>query len=80
MWYSYRGGPLSEKYTIGYAESLNGEDWVRKDNLIFINRSGDNWDKEMICYREFLNIIMKFMLYNGNAYGKTGIGLLKLSM
>lgn len=81
MWYSYRGGPLSEKYFIGYAESLNGEDWVRKDNLIFINRSGDNWDKEMICYpRVFKYNNEKFMLYNGNAYGKTGIGLLKLSM
>ena len=42
---------------------------ARKDNLIFINRSGDNWDKEMICYpRVFKYNNEKFMLYN--AYGK----------
>lgn len=79
MWYSFRGGPSSEKYTIGYAESLNGEDWVRKDNLIYINRSGDYWDEKMICYpRVFKYNNEKYMLYNGNAYGKTGIGILKL--
>lgn len=80
MWYSYRGGPFSEKYTIGYAESINGEDWERKDDMIFLNRSGESWDKEMICYpRVFKYKNDTFMLYNGNAYGKTGVGLLKLA-
>ena len=81
MWFSYRGGPHSEKYTIGYAESSNGEDWERKDHLITINNSGENWDKEMICYpRVFQYKSETYMLYNGNSYGKTGIGILKLTI
>ena len=77
MWYSYRGGPYSEKYRIGYAESSDGILWNRKDDIITTERSNEKWDSDMICYPYIFNHQNeKYMLYNGNDYGKTGIGLL----
>lgn len=75
MWYSYRG----ESYRIGFAVSDNGIDWIRKDNLAGIDKSSAGWDSEMICYA---NVFMwknyLYMLYNGNGYGKTGLGLARI--
>lgn len=72
MWYSYRG----ENYKIGYAESKDGLKWERKDEEAGINTSESGWDSEMIEYPFiFDHNRMKYMLYNGNGYGKTGIGL-----
>lgn len=76
MWYSYRGGPYSEKYRIGYAESVDGIEWNRMDNLINIEKSQDGWDSDMQCYPFIFDYKNnRYMLYNGNEYGKTGIGL-----
>jgi len=76
MWYSYRGGKISENYRVGYAESANAIDWQRKDDLVGLSTSENSWDSEMICYPyvfDFEN--NRYMLYNGNGYGKTGFGL-----
>ena len=71
MWYSYRG----KRYKIGYAESKNGIDWIRKDELAGITTSEFGWDSEMICYSfVFKNKEKMYMLYCGNNYGDTGIG------
>jgi hypothetical protein len=79
MWYSYRGGPKSEQYRIGYAESTDGINWMRKDYVINFMLSGDNWDSEMACYPfVFKYKNSTYMLYNGNNYGRTGIGMAKL--
>ena len=72
MWYSYRG----HSYRIGYAESANGLTWERKDEEVGIEVSESGWDSEMICYPHvFKHNRQKYMLYNGNGYGKSGIGL-----
>ena len=72
MWYSYRG----EAYRIGYAESKDGLSWVRKDDESGINVSESGWDSEMVAYPYvFQSHNKQYMLYNGNGYGKTGIGL-----
>jgi len=72
MWYSYRG----KNYRIGYAESLNGKDWVRKDTEVGIDVSPQGWDSEAISYPHvFEHENRLYMLYNGNSYGKTGFGL-----
>jgi len=72
MWFSYRGAA----YRIGYAESRNGTDWTRLDERAGIDVSPDGWDSEMICYASvFRHGDDWYMLYNGNGYGKTGIGL-----
>ncbi len=72
MWYAYRG----ESYRIGYAESDDGISWQRKDALVGIDVSTTGWDSEMIEYPYILDHKAKrFMFYNGNGYGKSGIGL-----
>ncbi len=72
MWYSYRG----ENYRIGYAESSDGIHWERKDDHVGIDVSASGWDAEMITYPFiFDHDGQRYMLYNGNGYGKSGIGL-----
>lgn len=72
MWYSHRGAA----YRIGYAESENGIDWNRRDALAGISVSETGWDSEMIEYPHvFQHDGQTFMLYNGNGYGATGVGL-----
>ena len=72
MWYSFRGG----SYRIGYAESADGIHWERKDGQVGIDVSDSGWDSEMICYPNvFDHLGRRYMLYNGNGYGKTGMGL-----
>ena len=71
MWYSYAG----KNYKIGYAESINGHDWKRKDDFSGIKTSKSGWDSEMIEYPfVFRHKGTKYMLYNGNNYGKSGFG------
>lgn len=76
MWYSYRAGPTADTYRIGYAESENAVDWFRKDEEIDFDVSDKGWDSEMICYPYIFDYGgNRYMLYNGNGYGKTGFGL-----
>jgi hypothetical protein len=81
MWYSYRGGPFSENYKIGYAESSDGFQWNRKDHCISFLPSTENtaWDHEMECYPFIFDYLGKrYMLYNGNGYGQSGFGIAEL--
>lgn len=72
MWYSCRG----KSYRIGYAESQDGVCWKRKDAEAGIDVSASGWDADMIAYPfVFDHDGARYMLYNGNGYGKTGIGL-----
>jgi len=72
MWYSYRG----DSYRIGYAESPDALQWTRKDDLAGIDVSLEGWDSESVEYPFiFDHKGQRYMLYNGNAYGKTGFGL-----
>ena len=72
MWYSFRG----DRYRIGYAESADGLAWERRDHEAGIEAAAAGWDSEMICYPcVFARSGREFMLYNGNDYGRTGIGL-----
>jgi len=71
MWYSY----AIDKYRIGYAESKDGICWVRKDEEAGIDVSESGWDSEMVCYPfVFEHKGRKYLLYNGNGYGKSGLG------
>ena len=73
MWYSIRF--VEKLYRIGYAESLDGLDWKRKDNLAGIDVSDSGWDSEMICYPSIIDIKGKrYLFYNGNDNGKNGFG------
>jgi len=72
MWYSFRG----KSYRIGYAESEDGSDWRRLDGRVGFDVSKTGWDSEMIEYPYiFDHKNQRYMLYNGNGYGKTGFGI-----
>lgn len=76
MWFCSRGTKEIPTYRIRYAESHDGLNWIRKDEEVGIDVSEDGWDSEMICYPFiFDHKGMRYMLYNGNSYGKTGFGL-----
>ena len=78
MWFSYRSG-TGEKYRIGYAEGKDGKAWRLALNEVGIDVSADGWDSEMIEYPfVFDHKAQRYMLYNGNGYGKTGFGLAML--
>lgn len=75
MWYSHRGA----SYRIGYAESADGRTWTRKDAQAGIDVSSGGWDSEMIEYPHVFDVGReRYMLYNGNGYGRTGFGLARL--
>ncbi|AOB33089.1 hypothetical protein AKI39_23555 [Bordetella sp. H567] len=74
MWFSYRGP--NTKYRIGYAESADGHLWRLDLENAGIDVSASGWDSEMIEYPcVFDHLGVRYMLYNGNSYGKTGFGL-----
>lgn len=80
MWYCFRGsvGYRTDKkqaYRLGYAESRDGIHWDRRDAEVGIERSADGWDSVMMEYPYvYEHKGRKYLLYNGNGFGKTGIG------
>lgn len=76
MWFSSRATEITDAYRIRYAESRDGINWIRKDDEVGIDVSAEGWDSEMIEYPfVFDHKGNRYMLYNGNGYGKTGFGL-----
>jgi hypothetical protein len=84
MWYSYRGGidyrtDINASYRIGYAESVDGVSWTRMDECVGIDVSPEGWDSAMIEYPHVVAYRgTKFMFYNGNRFGESGIGYAEL--
>lgn len=75
MWFSFRSG-AGEKYRIGYARSEDGINWTLDLKNSGIDVSPSGWDSEMIEYPFVVDHNgARYMLYNGNGYGKTGFGL-----
>lgn len=82
MWYSrrdlrsFRLDPHNG-YRGGYAESYDGINWERLDDLLGLDISPDEnaWDSQAIAYPYVVTIKNKqIMFYNGNGFGKTGFG------
>jgi hypothetical protein len=74
MWYSYVAP--GQGYRIGYAESLDGYRWTRRDKEAGIDVSLSGWDSEALCYPSvFVHKGQKYMLYSGNHFGRDGFGL-----
>jgi hypothetical protein len=69
-WFSSGSG----SYRLRYAESADGLTWVRSDPGIALSASG--WDSEQQAYPAVARYRDHwFMFYNGNAFGRDGIGL-----
>lgn len=76
MWFCSRADKISTSYRIRYATSNDGINWNRFDHLAGIDVSQSGWDSEMVCYPfVFDHNGRRYMLYNGNGYGKTGFGI-----
>lgn len=76
MWFSSRASKHASTYRIRYAESIDGISWSRDNDEIALDVSNYGWDSEMVCYPYvFDHQGKRYMLYNGNSYGKTGFGL-----
>lgn len=80
MWFTFRGSfdyrDGSESYKIGYAESKDAVNWIRNDEVSGIDLSEEGWDSKMQTYPSVIEIAAKkYLFYNGNGFGKTGIGL-----
>lgn len=79
MYYSYRDAPGSTGYRIGYAESADSLNWTRMDNEVGLDTSPGEWDSDMLCYAwPFDHAGRRYMLYNGNGYGRSGFGVAML--
>jgi hypothetical protein len=75
MWFSYRGGN-GIPYRIGYAHKEEGATWSLSLSEGGIAPSSTGWDSEMVEYPYvFCHKGDRYMLYNGNGFGKTGFGL-----
>jgi hypothetical protein len=73
MWYSIRS--RSKGYRLGYAESVDGRAWQRKDDEVGIDISADGWDSQMVGYPAVVRYRDKsYLFYNGNSCGQTGFG------
>lgn len=72
LWYSHRG----DAYRIGYAESVDGAKFVRMDDENGIDVSANGWDSQMVEYAFVLDHHgARYMFYNGNDFGRTGLGI-----
>lgn len=82
MYYSYRHTrdyrtDRNQSYRLGYAESKDGFKWERKDDLVGIHKSDNpnDFDYEMIDYAYcYEHNNKKYLLYNGNGFGRAGFG------
>lgn len=80
MWYCYRGSiefrtDKQQSYRLGYAESVDGLRWLRKDQEVGIDRSEEGWDSVMMCYPYvYRHKDRKYLFYNGNGFGESGVG------
>lgn len=75
MWFSYRG-EAARTYRIGHAASADGRHWRLDLEHSGIDVAAAGWDSEMIEYPfVFDHSDRRYMLYNGNGFGRTGFGL-----
>jgi hypothetical protein len=79
MWFCYRESRAfrsgSSGYRIGFAISSDLARWERRDSEAGIDRSSDGWDSQMIAYPWVVQTPAGLvMFYNGNAFGRDGIG------
>ncbi|WP_159947157.1 hypothetical protein [Rhizobium sp. 18065] len=72
MFYSRR----YSQYRLGSARSVDGRNWIRDDkDFPFIGKA-EAWEADAQTYASFFKLKGKnYMIYNGNDYGRTGIGL-----
>jgi hypothetical protein len=72
MWFCVRG----EAYRLAYAESDDGLSWRRMDEAAGLRGAPGAWESDMQAYPAIFDAHgARWLLYNGNGYGRSGIGL-----
>lgn len=83
MWFSKKGENFNYKknYRFGFAYSNDGFKWKRNDKLVDFKIGKEKFDNKMICYQFVFKFKNRYYsLYNGNEYGKHGVGLAELDI
>jgi hypothetical protein len=74
-------GTTDGAYLTGYAQSPDGNKWLRMDERVGIQLSSDGWDSKTICYPSLLKWRDRtYLFYNGNDMGKLGFGYAELQL
>ena len=72
----FGGSTQTEPYRLAYAESTNGENWVRMDSDLNMSYDSSEFDSEMSAYPSVIRVNGQLiMFYNGNNYGYEGFGM-----
>lgn len=80
MWYSVRNKTdyrknIKNSYRIKKSTSNDGLSWIKEDDVELDIDLNSSWDNIMVCYPFIVQKENKLiMFYNGNEFGKTGIG------
>jgi hypothetical protein len=66
-------------YRLGYAESPDGVNWVRKDEQMGLDVTSGEFDSGAIMYSAVISVAEKtYCFYNGNNFGQQGFGVAEL--
>ena len=81
MFYSIRLRSLGGAYTVGMADSVDGERWIRKDAALgLVPGPPGAWDSTHLDYLAAVECSGgAYLLYNGNDFGLTGFGVAELT-
>jgi len=80
MWYSIRNKTdyrknVNNSYRIKKSISNDGFSWTKINSIDLDIDTNSKWDNEMVCYPFIIKQNnKKIMFYNGNEFGKSGIG------
>jgi len=75
MYYSVRRKSLGA-YRMGYAESPDGRQWLRKDDELGLDAGPDAFDAQAIMYAAPITIGGRtWCYYNGNGFGRDGVAV-----
>ena len=78
MFYSVRRRSLAA-YRLGYAESTDGINWVRKDSKMGLDVTPGEFDSDAIMYSAVISVGDKtYCFYNGNNFGEKGFAIAEL--
>jgi len=75
MYYSVRRRSLAA-YRLGYADSIDGVAWDRKDEQLGLDVGPDSYDDQAIMYAATINLNgYTYCFYNGNDFGRDGFAI-----
>lgn len=78
LFYSIRRRSFAA-YRLGYAESTDGINWVRKDEEMGLDVTPGEFDSDAIMYSAVISVGNKtYCFYNGNNFGEQGFGVAEL--